>query len=166
MSKFKTNDSVYVKATGKKGIVKGREVIDLGNNRVKVEYIVKTGPGFENWHSYNRNELVKEVYVAPKKENPSYVTTTANGYKITTVGVVEKTYNMKRLSIGYAICSPEDEFNLEYGIKLATNRAKTNSFGTMYSAFGGEFNTETVSSIIKAKGDYIARNIEKFVNLS
>ena len=59
MSKLKTNDKVIVKATGKVGFIKGRDTIDLGDGRVKVEYIVKTGDGFDNWNTYSKNELEK-----------------------------------------------------------------------------------------------------------
>ena len=61
MSKFKINNKVIVKETGKEGIIKGRDVIELGDGKVKVEYIVKTGNGFDNWGSYSKSEHEKYV---------------------------------------------------------------------------------------------------------
>ena len=59
MSKLKTNDKVIIKATGKSGIIKGRDVVNLRDDKVKIEYIVKTDEGFENWGTFSKDELEK-----------------------------------------------------------------------------------------------------------
>ena len=70
MSKFKINNKVIIKETGKEGIIKGRDVIELGDGKVKVEYIVKTGNGFDNWgvgkkhnkaQQYNHNRIIIKI---------------------------------------------------------------------------------------------------------
>src|SRR5574344_1172827 len=88
MSKIKINDKVIVKATGKTGIVKGREVHDEGNGHVKIEYVVKTGEGFSNWGTYSKNELTKVVRKKDEKVNPTIVLDAPNGYKVTLVAIV------------------------------------------------------------------------------
>ena len=67
MSKIKINDKVIVKQSGKIGVVKGREVCNLPDGKVKIEYIVKTGEGFENWLSVPKKELEKVVPVKTRK---------------------------------------------------------------------------------------------------
>ena len=58
MAKFKVNDRVRIIATGEIGTVKGRDIIPIeGSKRVKIEYIVKIGNGFDNWKSFSKNEI-------------------------------------------------------------------------------------------------------------
>lgn len=181
MSKLKTNDKVIVKATGKVGVIKGRDMIDLGDGRVKVEYIVKTDNGFENWNTYTKNELEK---IRPTNENkgiPTLVVDAPNGYKVTLVALVTNEHVMKDsydeegyytpywrkgkdLKIGYAIYNPEDEYDYDFGVRIATHRAKKSPFCHLISDFNGEFNTETVNALLHVKADYIVRNIKNFIS--
>ena len=180
MSKFKTNDKVIVKATGKIGVIKSCDMIDIGDGRVKVEYIVKTGNGFENWHTYSKKELEKIVPAHVNKPIPTLVVNAPNGYKVTLVALVanelvlkdaydEDTHYLpywrkgKKLKIGYAIYNPDDEYNHAFGVRLATHRAKKRPFCHLISDFNGEFNTETIDALLHVKADYIVRNIDKFI---
>ena len=179
MSKFKANDKVIVKATGKIGVIKSCDMIDIGDGRVKVEYIVKTGNGFENWHTYSKKELEKIVPAHVNKPNPTLVVNAPNGYKVTLVALVinDKVikpyrkngvydphwHKVKYLRIGYAIYNPDDEYDHDFGVRVATKRAKKNAFCHLFSDFSGEFNTETVDALLRVKADYIVRNIDKFI---
>lgn len=180
MSKFKTNDKVIVKATGKVGVIKGRDTIELGDGRVKVEYIVKTGDGFENWNTYSKNELEKVLPNHKPKAYPTLVVDAPNGYKVTLVALVTNERVLKDafdkdgyyapylrkgkdLKIGYAIYNPEDEYDYEFGVRVATHRAKERPFCHLISDFNGEFNTETVDALLRVKADYIVCNIDKFI---
>lgn len=180
MSKLKTNDKVIVKATGKVGFIKGRDTIDLGDGRVKVEYIVKTGDGFDNWNTYSKNELEKVLPNHKSKAYPQLVVDAPNGYKVTLVALVTNERVLKDaydedgyytpywrkgkdLRIGYAIYNPNDEFDHAFGIRVATHRAKKSPFCHLVSDFNGEFNAETIDALLRVKADYIVRNIEKFI---
>lgn len=180
MSKLKTNDKVIIKATGKSGIIKGRDVVNLRDDKVKIEYIVKTDEGFENWGTFSKDELEKVRPIHEAKNHPSLIADAPNGYKVTLVAIVtnarilKENYNEygiydpylrkgKDLKIGYAICNPNDEFDFSLGARIATNRAKKMPFCHLTSDFNGEFNTETVYALLQAKADYITRNINKFI---
>lgn len=184
MSKFKIGDQVVIKKTGKIGVVKGREIMSLSDNKVKIEYIVKLDNGFNNWSSFNRNEIKKVI--EDKKGTPCHVkcVDAPNGWKIILVGIIKRekqTYwdfdeingvtcqhlrNGKDFRIGYAIYNPNDEWNLETGVKIAKNRAKTKPFCHMNSDFSGEFNKETIEALLTVKGEYILNNFDKFVTVS
>ena len=179
MSKLKTNDKVIVKTTGKVGVIKSRDMIDMGDGRVKVEYIVKTGDGFDNWNSYSKNELEKFFPTNEVKTIPTLVVDAPNGYKVTLVALVINDrvikpyrkngvydphwHKVKYLRIGYAIYNPDDEYNHAFGVRLATHRAKKRPFCHLISDFNGEFNTETIDALLRVKADYIVRNIDKFI---
>ena len=69
MAKFKVNDRVRIIATGEVGTVKGRDIIPIeGSKRVKIEYIVKIGNGFDNWKSFSKNEIQS---MKKEKKEPS-----------------------------------------------------------------------------------------------
>lgn len=174
MSRFKVGDNVIVKATNEVGVIKGRDTVDTKDGKIRIEYIVKTGNGFDKWGSYSKKEL-KRVSGQYVQKKPSVVVVDApNGYKVTLVGVVTPKdfydYSIyfyrkgKELNVGYSIYNPEDEYDYEYGVKKALHRAKRESFCHMESDFNGEFNEETVNAILRVKGEYIVRNIEKFIN--
>lgn len=180
MSKLRINDRVKIKGNGKIGTVKSREVHDLGNNRVKVEYIVKTGTGFENWNSYTKNELEKTNNYCDTKPVLSIVFDAPNGYKVTLAANVvnHKMYDIavdddddvcpyvrkgKDLTIGYAIYNPSDEYDYTRGVKIALHRAKKAPFCHLVSDFNGEFNKETVDALLKVKGEYIVKNLDHFI---
>ena len=180
MSKLKINDKFIVKESGKVGFIKGREVHQLTNGKVRVEYVVKTDEGFENWNSYTKKELEKIVPAKKQKTVPTMVVEAPYGYKITLVAVVRNelvwrdafdedgyyspySRKGKDLSIGYAIYNPNDIYDPELGIRIATHRANKSPFCHLISDFNGEFNNETIEALLAVKGEYIAKNIEKFI---
>jgi hypothetical protein len=170
MSKFKIGDEVIIKESGIKGVIKGRETIkeseDCKPCKVRIEYIVKTAEGFSNWKCYSKDELKKVIKNENKRRTEIYLTGTDKGFKITLVGIVSNVkangYRGKQLSIGYSICNPLDEYSMTLGIKIATHRAKNKPFSLMISDFNAEFNEDTVRAVLKAKGEYIVKNIERF----
>lgn len=169
MAKFKVNDRVRIIATGEIGTVKGRDIIPIeGSKRVKIEYIVKIGDGFDNWKSFSKNEI--QSMKKEKKEPRVYtkVYDVVDGFKITMYGKVDTWCcgTGRLLRIGYAIYSPEDEYNETHGIRIARKRSRTNPFCIMYSSFNGEFNAATVEAIMDVKADYIKNNFDKFIKKS
>lgn len=180
MSKLNVNDKVIVKETGKVGVIKGRDIVTLPNNKIRVEYVVKTGEGFTNWDVYKKHELEKVKPVKKQKVLPSIVVDGPDGYKVTLVALVKRENvwkdafdkdgfyapyfrKGKDLSIGYAIYNPSDVYSPEIGIKIATHRAKRSPFCHLVSDFGGEFNKETINAILKCKGEYIVKNLKDFI---
>lgn len=181
MSKFRINDRVVVKKTNANGIIKGREVKDIGNGKVEVEYVVKTGDGFENWGAYSKEQLVKITNSKEATPIPTLVLDAANGYKVTLVAILtnHKIYDVyideddniipyarkgKDLRIGYAIYNPNDEYDYKLGQRIATHRANNAPFCHLISDFNGEFNKESVDALLKVKGDYIVKNIDHFID--
>lgn len=168
MAKFKVNDRVRIIATGEVGTVKGRDIIPIeGSKRVKIEYIVKIGNGFDNWKSFSKNEI--QSMKKEKKEPRVYtkVYDAANGFKITMYGKVDIQEWLGRervLRIGYAIYNPHDKYDEAHGIRIARKRSLTSPFCIMYSTFNGEFNAATVEAIMDVKADYIKNNFDKFIN--
>jgi len=180
MSKLKINDNVIVKENGKVGVIKGREIKPQPNGRVSIEYVVKTGEGFSNWGNYTKRELEKVRKIKTTKPFPALVVDAAGGYKVTLVAVVKRdkvwkdSFDLdgfykpyfrkgKDLSIGYAIYNPNDAYDPDLGVRIATHRAKKTPFCHLISDFSGEFNTETINALLKVKGEYIAHNIDEFV---
>lgn len=180
MSKLKINDKVIVKESGKVGVIKGREVHELIDGKVRVEYIVKTDEGFENWIPCTKKELEKVQPKKTKKTIPTLIVDAPNGYKVTLVAVVRNEVvwkddydedgfyspharKGKDLKIGYAIYNPKDEYDPEFGVRIATHRAKKSPFCHLISDFNGEFNAETINALLAVKGDYIVRNINHFI---
>lgn len=180
MSKFKINDKVIVKENGMVGTIKGRDQIALPDGKVRVEYIVKTGEGFDNWNKYSKHEIAKVGKDEINKPLPTMVIDAPNGYKVTLIALVHSEtvwkddwdkngfyspYRRKgkELSMGYAIYNPNDEYDPVMGISIAKHRAKVSPFCHLVSDFNGEFNRETIDALLKVKGRYIANNIENFV---
>ena len=69
----------------------------------------------------------------------------------------------KRLSIGYAICSKEDEYIEEEGKRIAMQRSNYRKFGEIDSRFSGQFYNELVKDILLSTAKHIEQNISKFV---
>ena len=181
MSKFKNGDKVIVKESGKIGIVKGREINTLPDGKVNVEYIVKLDDGFWNWKCYHRNELTKVVTEKPKKKANVKIFDAPNGWKVTLVSIVNRQKvwrdafdengfyapyerDGKEFSIGYSIYNPNDEWNEDLGVRIATHRAKKKPFCHLVGDFSGEFTKETIEALMNVKGEYIVNHIDEFVN--
>lgn len=173
MSRFKTNEKVYIKATGALGIIKGREVTKIDDKRIKVEYIVKTGDGFDNWKPYLKKELVKYNPNVGEDYVPTITLNAKNGYTITVIAITsnirwyDENDNRRRgkeLRIGYSICNPSDEYDDDIAIRIAKHRAKKSPFCHLMSPFNGEFNDDTINALLEVKGHYILENLDNFIN--
>lgn len=179
MAKFKVNDYVIVTATGKKGVVKAREIIKStdGTKHYDIQYIVKFDEGFDNWGAFSKKELQKQFKNTGNDDK--YITKiydAPNGFKVTLVALTEtekyyedvldtcKTMRTKYCNIGHSIYNPHDVYNEKLGYRIAKKRIKTRPFVHMSSSFSGEFNKETVEAIMDVKAAYIIRNLDKMVN--
>lgn len=176
MSKFKVNDKVQVIATNEVGVIKGHETTPIeGTKKVKIEYIVKIGNGFDKWKVYQRHELKKVVNHNDELRVYTKIYDIVDGYKLTMYAKVDNDLRLsddfemrkgRKLNIGYSIYNPSDAYNEKIGISIAKKRSRTSPFCHMESRFSGEFNKETVEAIMDVKSLYIKNNIDKFINKS
>lgn len=71
----------------------------------------------------------------------------------------------RTLTIGYSICNPEDEFDMETGINIAKRRIREkDDLGTLETSNPTMLTKDMIESIILCKWAYIAENLEKFIN--
>ena len=166
--KFKVNDRVRIIATGEIGTVKGRDVLKIdGTKRVKVEYVVKTGDGFNNWKPLSKKEIERVNVEVEEPRVYTKVYDVVDGFKITMYAKVDnyRSFSTKGrvLRIGYAIYNPVDPYDENRGIKIARSRSRYSPFCFMISEFNGEFNADTVNALMDVKADYIKNNFDKFI---
>lgn len=74
---------------------------------------------------------------------------------------VNKKRLVKKLRIGYSMLHPEDEYDFNFGKELAHTRAITHPICHMESHFTGEFNQDTVLSIMDVKAKYLNEKADK-----
>ena len=188
--KFRVNDNVVVRATGEQGVVVSRDNrFDEATQRSTVTYVVKFGDSLKDFKEFSRKEL-KRVQVEPTYPKYNFkVYDGPNGYKLTMVGVTDiiclyndileavndvigvpdgyetpATFKCKELNIGFAIYNPEDEYDVNTGVKIARHRALNSPFCHLTADFLGEFNEATVNALLDVKAQYILDNFDRFVS--
>lgn len=65
---------------------------------------------------------------------------------------------VKRVSLGFAVCSPDDEYNEELGKTIALGKAEKRPAGVLYASHTGMINTDLVDSLIKQEMLYFESN--------
>lgn len=65
---------------------------------------------------------------------------------------------VKRVSLGFAVCSPDDEYNEELGKTIALGKAEKRPSGVLYATQTGMINTDLVDSLIKQEMMYFENN--------
>ena len=165
--KLKVGESVRVNETGEYGVIKGREIVPTDSKRIEIQYIVKTGEGINKWKAYSKKELspiVKtntEVY--PKVYTNMFIDDKTDR-ELMLVAIVGKNYvDHKVLRMGYALRHPHDESNTKMALKIAKHRAIERPICILESHYKGEFNEDTVNSLMSAKARYIFTHLENFV---
>ena len=181
MAKFKINQKVALRegsnyeVVNEIGVIKAREVRQVGN-KTEVRYLVDFGGGLENWLILTRKDLKSATEIVNKEIFKIKTYKLDKGMILTLASCVFKYYDYvydsdnestnkkywKILSIGFSIYNGVDEYDEKIGNKIAIHRCKENPFTTMISDFSGEFNEETVFSIMDQKANYISNNIDKF----
>lgn len=61
---------------------------------------------------------------------------------------------VKKLSLGFAICNPEDKWDEELGKKIALGKAIKRPARVMYASHAGMINTEVVNALINQEMKY------------
>ncbi len=190
MSKIKIGDRVRIVKNGLTGTVVGREQKMLDDGKSKVEFIVKTGDGFENYAPYVRKDIVKVIPTIKEKNNSTYPRVynyehkCADGRTVVLTGIVDtfredvtereaygdvtvfETVRIKKksLSVGYAICHPSDGHDKNVGAEIAYNRAIRKPLAYFETDFMGEFREDFVTLILAAKAKFVEENMERFIN--
>ena len=173
MARFKVNETAIIKESGKKCVIKGIETrhaeTEDGHKRTDVTYVARTEDG--DWGFLRRHELEK-LNTELKPKVPFMVFDADKGWKVVVVGIREyigdkifkKSYGkIVCLSIGFSIYNPVDKWDLKQGIRVAKYRAKKRPLAEMISYRNtNEFGKETIEGIMRAKGEYILNNLEKF----
>lgn len=67
---------------------------------------------------------------------------------------------LKTLNFGHALCSPDDHFDLETGVKLAEKRLYRDPLITYNHNF---LNEDMIAAILENEVEYIIENIEKYL---
>jgi hypothetical protein len=70
---------------------------------------------------------------------------------------------MRTLSLGVAICNPDDQFSEESGKHIALNNAKSEKSITLYVNHSGVINTRSVAAILAQEMEYIKQNPGKYI---
>ena len=70
---------------------------------------------------------------------------------------------IKRVSLGFAFCNPEDEFNEELGKTIAIGRAKKSRGTSIYTIKLGYINTKLVKAFIEQEVSYLKDNPEHYI---
>ena len=65
---------------------------------------------------------------------------------------------VKRISLGFAVCSPEDKFNEELGKTIALGKAEKRPAGVLYATKAGMINTDLVESLITQEMQHFENN--------
>ena len=74
-----------------------------------------------------------------------------------------KTILCKSFSLGYAICSPEDEFSLDEGKKIALGRAKKTPIGKLGTLDFSMLNEDQCQALVFAEAMHITNNIDHYI---
>lgn len=86
--------------------------------------------------------------------NCGLVTTMTDDVKLTMEEVV------KKLSLGFSICDPNDEWNEELGKRIALGKAIKRPTRVMYASHAGMINTEVVNALINQEMEFLEKNPE------
>lgn len=65
---------------------------------------------------------------------------------------------VKKLSLGFAICNPEDKWDEELGKKIALGKAMKRPSRVLYASHAGMINTEVVNALINQEMKYVEKN--------
>ena len=183
MAKFKVNEIIgFTEGQFKTGIIKSiKRDYDENNKHTNITYYVKEHNSNETV-VLQKKDLVKLENGRKQERTPKishqYVELN-NGSRLIVLGYLNKEvkeilvkkddqYHVKRekyntLKIGYAFCHKDDEFNLEYGIKLAKHKAKKSPLSIFETKYKMSLDEETVDAILISKTKYIISNLHKFI---
>lgn len=65
---------------------------------------------------------------------------------------------VKKLSLGFAICNPEDKWDEELGKRIALGKAMKRPARVMYTSHAGMINTEVVNALINQEMKFFEKS--------
>lgn len=77
--------------------------------------------------------------------------------------IYNKTNKYRLLQYAFSICHPEDEYDEEVGVKIATKRIKNMPFGSLKTYQLNTLRDNQVNFILLGVLLYIKKNIKKFI---
>ena len=189
--RFKKEQRVEFRENGKKGkvidvIVKTSE--ENGQKKCEVLYLVKPDDAkdFDEYLVCTRKDLRSEVKERVEDFPFTVIEESEEGFKVMMYAKVfdgpvvftdERnsasgrysscayiTQLKKEIQVAYTICSRDDAFDFNIGLKIARHRLREAPYFKMYAERDSEFDADTIEAIMRAKAKYIIKNIERFVN--
>ena len=192
MSKrFKIGDTVALVSDNKKrGVIKDKFVKQISDNETKVTYLVKFGNSLNDYKEYTRKEIENLSF---KKENNEvvsvYSTLETNNRKVIVCGVMKVVKDMPNIkmyiskhdevlkdfsytpdeteytmiTLGHAICNPEDVQDFETGYRIAYQRAMKRPFAS-FTMSNKCLSRETLETICEDNCHYVINNLKNFIN--
>lgn len=110
-----------------------------------------------------RHVLIVGVLDRTKKFQLSQTPVLNENNEVTGTAFVNESCLVKRLTLLYTICDPEDEFDLQTGIELAMNRVNKKYLGVIESSDFTMLRNEHVNALLDSEVEYIKKNIDKIV---
>jgi len=87
-----------------------------------------------------------------------------NGKRRDAVLVVDYPQTVKNFTMARAICDPQDEFDEEYGVKLATRRIEEDKvIGTLSSSYVTMLNDDQCRGLVETEVEHICKNIDTYI---
>ena len=78
-------------------------------------------------------------------------------------GVITVNTVVKGVKLGFAVCSPDDNFDENLGITIATGRARKNSKYALLTTKLGYVNSPLIEALLKQEAKYFKENPEKYI---
>ena len=195
MSKIRIGDRVEIKSSGSylEGIVLDKIVnINQETKRCEKLWLVKPddAKSFSDYKMCTRKDIGKlgRTETTRPISVKETITTPHGDYKLLLVGylvegpryeLIKSSYDdgsqsaaytydpsvKKTLSIGWAICAPDDEWDWNRGYKIAIHRAKTCALSKIYTTNSGELDNKTIYAILKEKVSYFQDCWKRFIKI-
>jgi hypothetical protein len=70
---------------------------------------------------------------------------------------------VKKVTLGYSVCKPGDNYSKELGETIALGRARKNGKAALYSTMRGYINTRVVQALLRQEADYFKANPEVWI---
>lgn len=119
---------------------------------VKNRVVYREGT-FKDYAGNERKYIVAAVSeLMPEKSSIMYIEESKNDVNLVIQDVV------KKLSLGFAICSPEDKWNEELGKTIALGKAIKRPARVLYASHTGMINTEVVEAVINQEMRFFESN--------
>lgn len=119
---------------------------------MKKERIETLVDSFIDENGYTRHFVIAAISIVFDESNEPDVVLDSNAKQCQNV--------IKGLKLGFSICNPADEFDINLGIKIAIGRARKNSEYAILVSEPGFINTKLVQAFLEQEAEYFKHNPE------